>query len=189
MMQRWGRLNLATSLCSVLSLVTVVPASAQDIQAPAAPSGDAGYFPLSGGVVKGKRVKTQTAATIIPETATWYSLPLANHSITVPANSTDLFNVTFTAECRLINGVPPSDYLRIRVTDTVGGVTTVLEPYDGAQAFCSADGYATHTATYAKRAGQGVHTLQVQFWILDAGAAGALSAWIDDWTFEVVVYE
>ena len=104
----------------------------------------------------------------------------------MPAGTTDLFNVSFTAECRLFNG-GADDYVRIRIMDTTTGVP--LEPYDGAQAFCSADAYATHTGMWSQRVGAGVHNLQVQLWILDGAPAEALTAWIDDWTFEVVVYE
>jgi hypothetical protein len=42
---------------------------------------------------------------------------------------------------------------------------------------------------WSKRLGAGVHNLQVEFWIFDSAPAAALSAWIDDWTFEVIIYE
>jgi hypothetical protein len=106
----------------------------------------------------------------------------------VPTGTTDLFNVAFSAECRLFAG-GGDDYLRIRIVDTVGGVVTPLEPYDGGQAFCSADGYATHKGNWVKRAAAGPHSLSVQFWIFDGAPVEVVSAWIDDWTFELVVYD
>ena len=185
MLQRWRTLNHATTF-AVLSLMTIAPVHAQQPQTPNEPIGDAGFFLQSGGAVKRKLAKTQTAATIVQETPGWWSLPGANLAYTVPVGTSDLFNVSFTAECRLFNG-GGDDYLRIRILDLNTGVP--LEPYDGAQAFCSADGYATYTAMYSKRMTQGVHNLQVQFWIFDGAPAEAVSAWIDDWTFELIVYE
>jgi hypothetical protein len=158
-------------------------------QQPEVQSGDqvgpaAGLFAWSGGPVRGKRARTQTAATGIPESATWVSLPNATLAYAVPTGTTDLFNIAFSAECRLVNG-GGDDYVRIRILDN--GVP--VEPYDGAQAFCSANAYATHAGHWAKRVTAGNHILQVQFWIFDGAPAEALQAIIDDWTFEVVVYD
>jgi hypothetical protein len=185
MFPRWRKLNHATTF-AVLSLMTMAPVQAQQAQTPNEPTGDAGFFIQSGGAVKRKLAKTQTAASIVPETPTWWNLPGGNLAYTVPAGTSDLFNVSFTAECRVFNG-GGDDYLRIRILDTTTGIP--LEPYDGAQAFCSADGYATYTGVWSKRMTGGVHNLQVQFWLFDGGGLEALSAWIDDWTFELIVYE
>jgi hypothetical protein len=145
----------------------------------------AGFFGYAGGPVRGKRARTQTSATTIGESATWVSLPGATLSWVVPTGTTDLFNVAFSAECRLVNSVVPNDWVRIRILDN--GVP--MEPYDGQQAFCSANGYATHKGNWVKRVNAGAHTLQVQFWVLDGFPFGVLSAIIDDWTFELVVYD
>ena len=152
------------------------------------PDQTAGFFAYSGGPAKAKRARTQTAATTIGESAGWVNLPGATLSYTLPAGTTDLFNVAFSAECRLFGG-GGDDYVRIRIVDTVGGVSTFLEPYDAGQAFCSADSYATYKGNWVKRVGAGTHTLQVQFWIFDGAPAEVLSARIDDWTFETVVYD
>ena len=143
-----------------------------------------GFFSYSGGAVRAKIAKTQTTSTTFPEAVTWASLPLGTLSFAVPLGTTALFNVAFSAECRLIGSVPPNDLVRIRILDN--GVP--MEPYDGNQAFCSANGYATHKGNWVKRVQGGPHTLQVQFWILDGVPLGVLGAWIDDWTFELVVY-
>src|SRR5262249_14024944 len=142
-------------------------------------------FTQTGGAVKRKLSKTQTTATTFGETAGWFTLPLANLSYTVAAGDSDLVNVSFTAECRLFYG-GADDFLRIRILDTTTGA--FLEPYDGAQAFCNADAYATHTGMWSQRLGAGVHNFQVQFRIFDGAPAEVLTAWIDDWTFETVVY-
>jgi hypothetical protein len=185
MFQQWRKLNYATTF-AVLSLMTMAPVQAQETATPAEPSGDAGFFLQSGGAVKRKLAKTQTAATTFGETATWFRLPGANLAYTVPAGASDLFNVSFTAECRLFNG-GGDDYVRIRIIDLNTGVP--LEPYDGGQAFCSDDGYATYTGMWSKRLGAGVHTLQVELWIFDGAPAEVLSSRFDDWTFEVIIYE
>jgi hypothetical protein len=185
MFQRWRKLNYATTF-AVLSLMTAAPVPAQETATPGDPSGDAGFFIQSGGAVKRKLARTQTAATNVPETATWFRLPLATLQYTVPAGQTDLFNVSFTAECRLFNG-GADDYVRIRIMDLNTGIP--LEPYDGGQAFCSENSYATYTGMWSKRLPAGVHTLQVELFILDGAPAEALNAWIDDWTFEAIIYE
>lgn len=183
MFRRLVKPTLAIGLTTALGLVGYVVA--QDIQNPGDPAGDAGFFAYSGGIAKAKHARTQTAAQVIPETATWVNLNGATLGYTVPIGTTDLFNVSLSAECRLVNSVAPGDYVRVRILDN--GVP--MEPYDGFQAFCSANDYATHTGTWTRRVAGGAHTLQAQFWILDGAPAGALQAIIDDWTFEVVVYE
>jgi hypothetical protein len=148
----------------------------------------AGFFGYTGGPVRGKIARTQTASWTLAETATWTSLPGASIPYTVPTGATDLVNIAFSAECRVFNG-GGDDYVRIRIIDVVGGVATPVEPDDGAQAFCSADGYATHKGNWVKRIGAGAHVFIVQFWTFDGAPAEVVSAWIDDWTFEVVVYD
>jgi len=138
----------------------------------------------TGGAAEGKRAQTQTAQTSIGESNGWVFLPNAGLTWFVPANDSDLLNVAFSAECQLVGSVPPDDWVRIRIL--VNGVP--MDPYDGQQAFCSAPGKATHKGNWVKRVGPGNYTLRVQFWIFDGGAAGALTAIIDDWTFELVVY-
>ena len=184
---RWKRRMLITMTALAVGLVPSADprAQAQD-QERADVTPQAGFFAYSGGAVRGKRARTQTAASNIGESATWVDLPGATLPWTVPAGTTDLFNVTFSAEGRLFAG-GADDYLRIRVFDTLTGA--VLEPYDGAQAFFSADSYATHTGTWVTRAAAGNHNLQVQVWIFDGAPAEVVSAWLDDWTFEIVVYD
>ena len=184
MFPRWQTLKNATMLAAGLSLMAMAPVQAQEMD-PEPLATEAGFFAQTGGPVKRKLAKTQTTATTLGETGGWVSLPLANLAYTVAAGDSDLFNVSFTAECRLFNG-GGDDYLRIRILDTATGIP--LEPYDGAQAFCSADGYATHTGMWSSRLATGAHNFQVQFWIFDGAPAEVLTAWIDDWTFETVVY-
>jgi hypothetical protein len=148
-----------------------------------------GYFFYAGGPVRAKRARTQTAAWRLQETRGWVRLPGAVLQYNVPAGTSDLFNVAFSAECRLFGG-GGDDYLRIRIAHVnPAGVVTYLEPYDGAQAFCDADSYATHKGNWVKRVGGGLHSLYVEFWIFDGAPLEVLSAWIDDWTFELVVYD
>jgi hypothetical protein len=59
-----------------------------------------------------------------------------------------------------------------------------LEPYDGFQYFCSDPSYATQKGNWVKRVGAGSHAIYVQF----LNGAGGLGV-IDDWTFELVVYD
>jgi hypothetical protein len=148
---------------------------------------------FEGGPSKAKLARTQTNPSTFVEGVGFRTLPGAILMFEVPADGRDLFNVAFSAECRLF-GAGPGDFVRIRVVDTTsngGAVTTFLQPHDGNQAFCSADGYATHKGNWVRSAGPGRHTLSVQFSVFDEGndSMEPLEAAIDDWTFELVVYE
>jgi hypothetical protein len=149
----------------------------------------------SGGAAKAKRAQTQVNSTTFTEGTGWTGLPGSILQFNVPANATDVFNVAFSAECRLV-GAGPGDAVLIRIVDTitVGGVFQSrgnLAPGDNMQAFCSADGFATHKGNWVLRAGPGMHNLVVQFFVRDEGndSMEPLTASIDDWTFELVVYE
>jgi hypothetical protein len=183
MFQKPRTVAIATVFLMTSTLVVTVPA-----QEPESPDPNSGFFFYAGGPVRAKRARTQTRSTTFNETAGWVNLPGATLSYVVPAGTTDLFNIAFSAECRVFNG-GGDDYLRIRIAHTVGGVTTFVEPYDGAQAFCDADSYATHKGNWVKRVGAGTHTIQVQFWIFDGPPFEVVTAWVDDWTFELVVYD
>jgi hypothetical protein len=186
-MLRESRIFVPAAVMMLLGSMMMVPVPAQDQQEASAVEPTAGLIRYKGGPSKAKYAITQTSPTRFGETNTWVNLPNAViPNISVPTTPTDgdLFNVAFSAECRLVNGAP-DDWLRIRILDN--GVP--MEPYDGQQAFCSADSYATHKGNWVKRVRPGNHTLVVQFWILDNAPAEILGALIDDWTFEVVVYE
>jgi hypothetical protein len=99
----------------------------------------------------------------------------ATLSYTVPAGTSDLFNVAFSAECTKFGG----GTAHIRVL--VDGVP--MEPSDGFQTFCTSAVPATHKGNWVGRVEAGAHTLQVQF----RNTAGGVT--VDDWTFELVVYD
>lgn len=150
----------------------------------------AGFFAQSGGFVRGKLARTQTAASVLSEGA-WRPLPGAVLTRVVPAGTSDLFNVTFSAEC-LVRSVGVGDTARIRIAHFVNGVLVApLEPYDGDQRFCSATSRpATHAGSWARRFGPGTHTFRVEIMPTDFGVNnGVITAVIDDWTFELVVYD
>ena len=183
MSSRWLRQTLAVGLTMAIAMIAPIPA--QEIQPPPEPSGDAGLWAFAGGPAHAKRARTNTAPTVFNETGGWVNLPNATLSYFVPASvGSELFNVAFSAECRMINA-SQFDYLRIRILDN--GVP--MEPYDGFQAFCSANGHATHKGNWVRRANPGNHVLQVQFWILDVAPLAVVQSVIDDWTFEVVIYD
>ena len=107
------------------------------------------------------------------------TLPGAVLTHTVQSLTFDLFKVSFSAECTR----EPVGATRIRVIDTVQGTVVPLEPYDGGQVFCQAAPAATYSGSWLRRVGAGTHTLQVQIF----STAGLTL--IDDWTFELVVYD
>jgi hypothetical protein len=169
------RENFAVTMTALLMMTTTVPARAQQ---PEDPSPNAGFFAYAGGAAKAKCARTQTAPTTfapLPVPA-WVNLPGATLGFSVAPGQTELFNVAFSSECQKLAGGP----LLIRVL--INGVP--MEPYDGFQAFCSTPPPATHSGLWVRRVGPGNYTLQVQFFNTGGGVG-----LIDDWTFELVVYE
>jgi len=157
----------------------------------AADAQEAGFFALTGGPVRAKIARSQTAATALAEGAIWRNLPGATLARVVPAGTTDLFNVAFSSECS-VRSLGNGDTARIRIAHFVNGVAAApIEPYDGDQRFCSSvNPVATHAGLWARRVGAGNHTLQVQVMTVDfAPDNGAISSVFDDWTFELVVYD
>jgi hypothetical protein len=177
------RHDFAVTMIALLAMTTMTPAYAQ---APDDPAPNAGFFSHSGGAAKAKRAKTYTNPTsfpVVPGGPAWRPLPLANLSYVVPGGQSELINLAFSAECQKLGG----GQLNIRIAHSIGGVAQPpVEPYDGAQAFCSSPSPATHAGLWVRRVGPGVHVFQVEF--LNPGPAGSVGV-IDDWTFEFVVYE
>jgi len=137
-----------------------------------------GFFVWSGGGVRGMRARTQTAPSQIGSPGAWVGVAGALIAWTVPSGTLDTFDVSFVAECAKLFG----GRARIRVIDTVSGVTSSLEPNDGDVTFCSSSA-ATYHASWTKRAGAGTHNLQVQV----NNSAGQTI--IDDWKMRLVVYD
>ncbi|HEX2460644.1 MAG TPA: hypothetical protein VHJ58_10895 [Vicinamibacterales bacterium] len=196
------RIGVLVGAAAAFVSVTTSDFGSADIQATAAEqiapeqaaaaqeSIEAGFFGLSGGPVRAKLARTQTTLSALSEGA-WRPLPGAVLTRIVPAGTTDLFNVAFSAECQ-VRSLGNGDTARIRIAHFINGVqTTPVEPYDGDQRFCSAvNPLATHKGNWAKRVGPGSHTLRVEIMPVDfVPDNGVLVATIDDWTFELVVYD
>jgi hypothetical protein len=164
--------NIAVPMTAVLAFTLMVPVRAQEPTAEEEPNT---YRTYSGGIARAKRAITETRAWNVNTRRAWVTLPLSSISYNVPAGTSYLFNVAFSAECAKIGG----DYLRIRILDN--GVP--VQPYDGFQVFCSASTYATHKGNWVKQVQPGYHNLVVQFYQTFGTAS------IDDWTFEVVVHD
>lgn len=179
------------------AISVAAPRAAQDAQATAPATADgasvspeAGLFAWAGGPVRAKLARTQTAASVLAEGA-WRVLPNAILTRVVPAGTSDLFNVAFSAECQ-VRSLGAGDTARIRIAHFVNGLQVApMEPYDGDQRFCSATSpAATHKGNWATRFGAGTHVLRVEIFPTDfLPNNGAISAVIDDWTFELVVYD
>jgi hypothetical protein len=180
------------------AISVAVPRAQQDTQATAQTAAadangvepQAGLFAWSGGFVRGKLARTQTAASALAEGA-WRPLPSAVLTRVIPAGTTDLFNVAFSAECQ-VRSLGNGDTARIRIAHFVNGVQVApMEPYDGDQRFCAANNPpATHKGNWVGRFGAGTHVIRVEIFPTDfAPDNGVIAAVIDDWTFELVVYD
>jgi hypothetical protein len=149
-----------------------------------------GFFSLAGGPVRGKLVRTQTTQAALSEGA-WRPVPGAVFQRFLPAGTSDLFNLAFSAECQ-VRSLGAGDTARIRIAHFINGIQVPpVEPYDGDQRFCSSvNPVATHKGNWAKRVGAGNHMLRVEIMPVDfVPDNGVLVVTIDDWTFELVVYD
>ena len=152
----------------------------------------------SGGVLEGVR-KVAENSPAQTTSHTFVPVPGAAASWFVPANDSDLLNVSFTGECRLIGNVLPpagaANWVEVRVMLTrvpaAAGFPAFMQPYDvgSPMAFCSANEWAMHAANFAARVSGGLtgatYTAQVQYKV--TGAAG-LTAWIDDYMLELLAF-
>jgi hypothetical protein len=152
----------------------------------------------SGGALEGVRKVAENSPTTTTS-HTFINVPGAATSWFVAANDSDLLNVSFTGECRLIgNAVPPAgaaNWVELRVmisrVPALAGFPTFMQPYDvgSPMAFCSANDYAMHAANFAARVAGGTtgatYTAQVQYRV--TGAAG-LTAWLDDYMMELLAF-
>ena len=150
----------------------------------------AGLFGWVGGPVRGKLARTYTTPATLFEGG-WRPVPNAILSRVVAAGTTDLFNIAFSGECQ-VRSLGSGDTARIRIAHFVNGVQVApIEPYDGDQRFCSAvSQVATYKGNWATRVGAGTHVVRVEIMPTDFGVDnGVLAVVIDDWTFELVVYD
>jgi hypothetical protein len=153
----------------------------------------------SGGALEGIRKAAQTSQStttstdflrVVNATASWF----------IPAFDSDLLNVGFSAECRLINsmvGGANQDWVELRALLAGPGAVFAMQPNDaGGMAFCSADGNAMHHANFAARVNGGflgaTYTVQIYFRVRNnaplANALGVLTARLDDWKLELAAY-
>jgi hypothetical protein len=150
---------------------------------------------FSGGALEGVRKVAENNPTTTTS-QTYVNVPGAGASWFVAANDSDLLNVNFTAECRLIgNAAPPTgaaNWVEIRVMLVRGGsFVGFMQPNDtgSPMAFCSANEYAMHSANFAARVSGGTagatYTAQVQYKV--SGASG-LTAWLDDYMTELLAF-
>ena len=172
----WSQVLLALALAAIPMTEPIVGAAAEE-QQPGVQSDDqvgpaAGLFACSGGPVRGETRQNADSSHAIGETATWVTLPNAilrglwqqappiySTSPSAQRAGWSTVGVMTSSESAILdNGVP-------------------VEPYDGVQAFFSANADATHKGNWVRRVGAGNHTLVVQVWILDGAPAEVLTAW------------
>jgi len=173
--QHLGKVSLP--LTFILAAMIVAPVGAQEPTETEATSAET-LLSFSSTAFERKLARTQNAVTTFTTINTWIDLPGATHTVFVGAFDTDLFNVSFSAECAKFNG----GVIRIRVLDN--GV--LMNPQDNDQVFCSSSGRATYKGNWVRRTPTltvGInHTVKVQFLVTTSFAV------IDDWTYELLVY-
>jgi hypothetical protein len=199
---RVASVALPTALAMLMSTLPLV--SQQEVTDPEPDVEDLALGFYSGGAAEGVRKVTQDS----PSSTTslvYVNLASAAVSWFVPAGDSDLLNVGFSAECRLINSMISStnqDWVELRAmisrSPALIGFPTFMEPYDTStpMAFCDANSFAMHHANFARRVAGGTtgatYRVQIQYRVRNnaplANALGVLRAWLDDWKLELVAY-
>jgi len=203
-MRQWKIGAIATTACVALGM-GVVPAFGQTGQTgvnphPSGSSAMNHYPPIrySGGPSIAKRAATSAYPHTFGENnGRWANLPGGYVEYRVPAYKSYLFNVAFSAECRLVDRdkdkYPDKKYYEDGLLIRVTADGRPLQPYDGNQVFCSADKYATHKGNWVYKLDGGhygtTYRIQVQFSVYDVGRKDRLYGYIDDWTLEAVIYD
>jgi hypothetical protein len=152
---------------------------------PASGSGEAGLQLFSGFWTIATAVRTNSSSTLISG-ANWTNVGGATVTRTVPQGTEELFEVTFTAKCRLVNA-SGFDAVRIRIVDNG---QPVAEPYDGGQIFCSSQRTATYTGKWFIPVSAGLHTIRVEAQIFDSPPTSPPlpAGLLDDLTLELVAW-
>jgi hypothetical protein len=185
----------AVVTAATLLVLVALPAASQE-QDPTTDAEGLARFVYSGGAAEGVRKVTQDAPSTTLSKVLFVNLPGASTSWFVPALDSDLLNVGFTAECRLIRAVGaslPTEWVEIRAelrrVPALAGFPTFMEPYDtvSPMAFCDANSYAMHHANWAARVSGGTtgatYTVQIQYKV--TGPTAGIRAWLDDWKLEL----
>jgi hypothetical protein len=161
-------------------------------------------FVYSGGALEGIRKVAENSPSTTTSTL-FVNLVGATTSWFVPGVDSDLLNVSFSGECRLINSSISStnqDWVEIRAVlsrvPAAIGFPTVMQPNDtvSPMAFCSANGYAMQHANWAARVSGGgtgaTYIVQIQRRVRNnaplANPLGVLTAWLDDWKLELAAH-
>jgi hypothetical protein len=184
----------AVGSAALLLVLVALPAASQ--QDPTTDPEGLARLVFAGGASEGVRKVTQDLPTTTTSKVLFINLPGASTSWFVPANDSDLLNVGFTAECRLIRSVGlslPTEWVEIRAQLTrvpgIAGFPQFMEPFDtvSPMAFCDANSYAMHHANWAARVAGGTtgatYTVQIQFKV--TGPTAGITAWLDDWKLEL----
>ena len=184
-------LKITAAVCAATLILTAMflPALAQQQETSDDNAALARFF-YAGGALEGVRKVTENSPTTTASHV-FVNVPGASVSWFVPAGDSDLLNVSFFAECRLINNTSPANWVELRVMlsrfPAALGFPTFMQPYDvvSPMAFCSANTYAMHAANFAQRvAGGATYTAQVQYRVTGAN----LTAWLDDWKLELMAF-
>jgi len=148
-----------------------------------------GLTVCNGGAQESSLVRMNDLPANLVENGVFAPLTGAAIAFTTPANDTDQIMVTFSAEARLL-GQPltyavPADFVQVRVL------------LDGAQmmpandlTFTTDTGQANATEACKRTAAAAVavvHTVTVEWMIVDQGANNLLTGTIDDWTLHVEI--
>ena len=150
------------------------------------------FTSCNGSANLGFRAKISNAPSTTTST-TYVALPGASVTLSVPAASTRIFIVSFSAESRLINNPEPpagaASWIELQVRDN--GVAMQPQETTSPLAFASANLYQSNAATFCgtvtnTTAATVNHTVSV--WWRIVGATG-LTGWLDDWTLRVDKYQ
>lgn len=143
-------------------------------------------FVFKGGVLKDVTTRINNDPTIYTETPGFIHVRNAAIEKTVPGGLTDSFLVEFSAECQLRGGPGRFDWLELEVRVNDVPIQPVGH-FEDPLAFCGDDNYGSYSKQFATdRLPAGRYLFKVYVKIVDNGTDQNLTAWLDDWTFQVI---
>lgn len=159
-------------------------------QSGSASTGDvnaAAVFNCLGGAQKRVATRINNSPFVFGENPAFVQVPGGVVTVPGPATGADVVNVDFSSEVQLRGaGADLFDWIELEVRRNGVALQPVGGPGDPL-AFSGTPTYLSAAAQFCGGIRRGNHTYTVWVKIVDNGANGALSGWLDDMTLEVEV--
>lgn len=138
-----------------------------------------------GGFQEASLVRTDNAPVTVGESLGFAPVPNTFRTFTTPAGDTDQVRIGFTGEASLFGALfdnaAPADALGVEIH-----LDGVALPAPGDLAFATG-AFQSSATLVCQRVGQGTHTVEVFWRVIDQGTDQTLSGRLDDWSLDIQI--